>query len=42
MKPTEIWLAFRVGLWLCRLPLRLHIYGVPSLLQQLIPSCVLK
>jgi hypothetical protein len=35
MKPTEIWLAFWMGLWLCLLPLRLHADGVLRFLQQL-------
>jgi hypothetical protein len=32
---SKLWLALRLGLWLCVLPLRLRVYTVPALLHRL-------
>ena len=34
---AQLWLAARLGLWLAVLPMRLHRYSLPQLLQRLTP-----
>jgi hypothetical protein len=37
MRLAQLWLAVRLGLWLAVLPMRLHWYSLPQLLQRLTP-----
>jgi Transglutaminase-like superfamily len=32
---SQLWLAVRVGVWLCALPIRLHLHTLPGLLERL-------
>jgi hypothetical protein len=37
-RPSSVWLAVRLSIWLSTLPVRLRIYGLPALLHRLTPA----
>jgi transglutaminase superfamily protein len=37
LRLSQLWVAVRVGLWLCTLPIRMRMRSLPSLLHQLTP-----